>query len=1045
MGLALLLVSMLGISGVLWQWRVALAERNHALEKEQTAREAVLVALEAEEGARKARDNETEARRRAEASLYSSNLARSRLEFERNDADGALRVLDRCPEELRGWEWHFQRQLCQAALTDVNARHSHAGWIQGLAYSPDGNTLLTAGGGNPFFATQGAGSEVPGEIKCWDTHSATEQTPLGPLRHLPFWVGWSRDGSKVASLSADHLLQVWNMPDRKLARAIPNVSWNIETYRAPVTFVGDGQEILLVETSRQMVSYDSRTGTRRELGIQSQGPRVLAADKRGQRLALTERWGTGNGINVWNRDGARRIPLEAVLGDYVDVVLSDDGKLVAATCGNTIQVWNLSDTAGSLRYTLAGHQATVLCIAISPDQRYLASGSADSTVNLWNLLTGELVGRFRQHSRQVTGVAFHPSGDRLASCGRDGKWLEWDLTADLANGSVAVVPFVSRTNPEAIALTPDGQMMIMGRGGFLQQLDLRTQWTTDKHQVDLLGAWFTPAQVAHFDRAGKRVAGIAGSDRQHAKVWEVATSRELLTVPPQPGTLRHVILSGNGLRLVASAGLGVGQNRHIVEIQGWDIEETRKIFQLSRDDAYVLRLAVDHAGDSLALGLVERISSLDQPYRATVALEVYSLASGKRVHRDEKLSSLPSALGFDRTGKLVAVTGNVPNTTQMRTRIVDWEKGTYREGTEAPPQPSTLDFSPDGKRLAIFGRIRGGVLDTETLEEVVPLHGRAQLTPNNRAFNPEVRFSDDGRTLAAICDDGSACLAIWSVPAPGSVATDRAERQEARERKLLCWHFHEGNHALNTGNTEGFLFHARKLREGLPRFPEPSPLQWALVTRYGLCQLWQDASAIYADLLRDNPGFVEPLPHAGAVLLLRTNEMPNYRLARQRWLRRAETATDPQTAIINAWAATLGPEPAKDLDGISRQLRSLPPDRVGNGLISQYHHALGRIHYRGERYAEAIKSLEESNRHRQHWPFAEQNQPLLAMSLHRLGQSDAARAALAKALEAEAKIRAQRPPEFANPWRSSWYDWLSLELLCRQAEAVLALPPPKGS
>jgi WD40 repeat protein len=67
-------------------------------------------------------------------------------------------------------------------------------------------------------------------------------------------------------------------------------------------------------------------------------------------------------------------------------------------------------------------------VAFSPDGRWIASGSEDSTVKIWNGRSGELVHTFRGHTGIVTSVAFTPDGRRLISGSRDHTAKVWDLS-----------------------------------------------------------------------------------------------------------------------------------------------------------------------------------------------------------------------------------------------------------------------------------------------------------------------------------------------------------------------------------------------------------------------------------------------------------------------------------------------------------------------------------------------------------------------------------------------------------------------------------------
>ena len=73
----------------------------------------------------------------------------------------------------------------------------------------------------------------------------------------------------------------------------------------------------------------------------------------------------------------------------------------------------------------------VTTVAISPDGRYVAAGSLDRSVRVWDTTTGYLVERLESpdgHQDSVYSVAFAPNGRDLVSGSLDKTIKMWELT-----------------------------------------------------------------------------------------------------------------------------------------------------------------------------------------------------------------------------------------------------------------------------------------------------------------------------------------------------------------------------------------------------------------------------------------------------------------------------------------------------------------------------------------------------------------------------------------------------------------------------------------
>jgi WD40 repeat protein len=73
------------------------------------------------------------------------------------------------------------------------------------------------------------------------------------------------------------------------------------------------------------------------------------------------------------------------------------------------------------------HSGLVFSVAFSPDGKYALSGSADTTLRLWDVSTGKKIRQFIGHSDVITSVAFSPDGKYALSGNLDGTMRLWDI------------------------------------------------------------------------------------------------------------------------------------------------------------------------------------------------------------------------------------------------------------------------------------------------------------------------------------------------------------------------------------------------------------------------------------------------------------------------------------------------------------------------------------------------------------------------------------------------------------------------------------------
>lgn len=76
--------------------------------------------------------------------------------------------------------------------------------------------------------------------------------------------------------------------------------------------------------------------------------------------------------------------------------------------------------------SIPGHAEAVISVSFSPDGKYLASGSGDTTVRFWDIDVQSPLYVCKGHRNWVLCISWSPDSNKLASSCKDGKLIIWD-------------------------------------------------------------------------------------------------------------------------------------------------------------------------------------------------------------------------------------------------------------------------------------------------------------------------------------------------------------------------------------------------------------------------------------------------------------------------------------------------------------------------------------------------------------------------------------------------------------------------------------------
>jgi WD40 repeat protein/serine/threonine protein kinase len=385
-----------------------------------------------------------------------------------------------------------------------------------------------------------------------------------PVHHAEF----SPDGRTLAlcvgMVEGSRMLEFREVPSLRLRKA-----HSIPLLPNSFHFDSQGKRVAVAAGQTHFYFFDVASGD--SLGTlkhEAAHDRALAFAPTGEELAYGSADGRvriGKSL-VDHQDDA--LPGPAPASEAWCVAFAPDGNTLAASYDHenaaepqTVLLW---DRTTKKARTLAGHKATVMALAISPDGKTLASASHDHTVRLWDMARGVCRHTLHGHTGPVRGVAFSPDGLRVASTGSDlsiqihsvedgtlqlgwrahaeqirslafspdGMWLSStsnDRTIKLWNPNDRTL---ARTIPDAaqvqcVAWSPDGSLLASGNEENVVEI-----WNVaDGTPTRTLAGHLGKVRSVTFSPDGKTLA--SGGEDKAVRLWNVVTGEEMLVFPTE--------------------------------------------------------------------------------------------------------------------------------------------------------------------------------------------------------------------------------------------------------------------------------------------------------------------------------------------------------------------------------------------------------------------------------------------------------------------------------------------------------------------------------
>jgi len=255
--------------------------------------------------------------------------------------------------------WDIETGECVRTLSGHEGPRYSADVVNSVAVSPDGRQCSSAGGN---------------EVKLWDVATGECLWTMRGHAYGVASVAFSPDGRRCLSGSYDQTLRLWNAETGELVRMLSGHKEHISS----IAFVPDGRQCISGSYDQTIKLWDVTTG---------ECLRTIDAQHHVSSVAVSP-------------DGRRFLSGGSDAG----------GRYV------TIRLWSAA-TGACLQTMQPETEYTIHSVVFSPDGRRCFSSGEYGPVRLWDLASGQEIGRFVSHEGPIHAVAVSPDGRRLVSCG----------------------------------------------------------------------------------------------------------------------------------------------------------------------------------------------------------------------------------------------------------------------------------------------------------------------------------------------------------------------------------------------------------------------------------------------------------------------------------------------------------------------------------------------------------------------------------------------------------------------------------------------------
>jgi WD40 repeat protein len=260
---------------------------------------------------------------------------------------------------------------------------------------------------------------------------------------------------------------------------------------------------------------------------------------------LVQAWDIGSGkllreIEIWkfiNCFGYKYYPREICFSRDLNTIIVGTSSCEGMSSSDPREIHVMDVSTGKDLAVLPGHNSDIMSVAISPDGKYLASGTWANKIKIWDLRSNKEMATLESNG-SVDALAFSPDGSALASgAGMNRKGAGSDVIVWGTSSWTKTLELVFGPYVHTVDFSPNAKVLAVGGGLPYSQYSSACLKTFDMKTGNVIRTLLGGADVPRehqcieglsFGPSGDLLA--SGSDDNFVRLWDLKSGENIKEV-----------------------------------------------------------------------------------------------------------------------------------------------------------------------------------------------------------------------------------------------------------------------------------------------------------------------------------------------------------------------------------------------------------------------------------------------------------------------------------------------------------------------------------